>query len=157
MAWYAKFDGVDGSLDTTENRRDSATQGASKEGNKGGQVETTWKIEEGEANVKPLEIAAGAAEPETALARGKAVIEPETLQVFEMETVDQFNFAVGGIDTQPASDGINKSEMVDILVPMEPETTTHAADFTVWRDSLGIGAEPEAIVPHYTQFDDILF
>ncbi|MET1414493.1 hypothetical protein ABVF61_19635 [Roseibium sp. HPY-6] len=153
MAWYAKFDGVDGSLDATENGRDNTTQGVSKEGNKGGQVETTWKIEEGEANVQPLGLAAGDAGVETALARGKAVIEPETLQVFEAQSMDQFNFAVSPKDAQPEPESINKSEMVDVLVPVDQE----AADYTVWRDGLGGDAEPEAIVPHYMQFDDVIF
>ncbi len=74
MAWYAKFDGLDGELVGDLSLGRALEQTLSEKSSGDGSVETTWKVEGGRADETLPGIKAGVTSTDPELAHGKAVI-----------------------------------------------------------------------------------
>ena len=133
MAWYAKFDGVDGELVPDLSVDGTSAKPQQKDGSSGGNAEITWKVEEGESDETLPGIDAGAASPDPELARGKAVILWETLEAADTDgrNTDHFEFETN-LRAQGDDDGLGI--LMGLMLSAEQD---------------------EGIVPHVTTLDDL--
>lgn len=106
----------------------------------------------------PLNLDPGDAAPETTLARGKAVIEPETLQAYATDPSEAFDFIIEWDSPTLDMGGASETALIDDILAIDPapEPTAEEADAAAWGDSLSVETTPEGLVPHGWHYDHIL-